>query len=645
MRKFLASIYFRRASLALLHDVLMAVTAFVLALLLRLGFQRAEDLTQWDLWISAVIFGVVSGAVFLTTGLYRGIWRYASLNDMLGIVRAATLAVLVFLPITFMVTRLDTLPRSSLIVTWLLLIALLSGPRLLYRLLKDGGLNHVLERDTHLRVPVLLIGAGDSAELFISSLKRDANYEVLAVVDEKGRRVGRRIRGIPVVGDLGKLPEILAQMTSQSGRRPQRIILTKELRREQMNMLLALAEDHGVTLDRLPQLTDFKRSQGSEPLLPQPVAIEDLLRRPQIVLDPEPVRQMVIGRRVLVTGAGGSIGSELVRQLAAQDPSEISLVESSEFNLYRMDRELSRDWVSLPRIAHLCDVRDAAALERVFADVRPELVFHAAALKHVPIVEAQPVEGVLTNVSGTRNVADACNRHGVAIMVLISTDKAVNPSNVMGASKRLSESYCQALDLEARRRGSGPRYVTVRFGNVLGSTGSVVPLFQDQLMRGGPLTVTHPDMTRYFMTVGEAVRLVLQSAAVGAHRQSEEAGKIYVLDMGRPVKIVELAEQIIRLSGKRPYRDVDIVFSGLRAGEKLYEELFHDQETLVATDQPGLLLAAPRTLDLAALISGLDDLLAAARAQDDAQVQRLLAKLVPEWHHSAEIVELPRKVR
>ncbi|WP_421708755.1 polysaccharide biosynthesis protein [Algihabitans sp.] len=645
MRDFFASIYFRRASLALLHDVAMAVTAFVLALLLRLGFQRVEDLIQRDLWVSAVIFGIVSGAVFLMTGLYRGIWRYASLNDMLGIVRSATLAVLVFLPITFMVTRLDALPRSSLIVTWLLLIALLSGPRLLYRLLKDGGLTHVLERDAHLRVPVLLIGAGDSAELFISSLKRDANYEVLGVVDEKGRRVGRKIRGVPVIGDLEKLPEALAQFTSQSGRPPQRMILTKELRRDQMNILLALAESHGVTLDRLPQLTDFKRSQDSEPLQPQPVAIEDLLRRPQIVLDPEPVRQMVIGRRVLVTGAGGSIGSELVRQLAAQGPSQIGLLEASEFNLYSIDRELDRDRPQLRRSAHLCDVRDAAALERVFAEVQPELVFHAAALKHVPIVEAQPTEGVLTNVSGTRNVAEACQKHGVTVMVLISTDKAVNPSNVMGASKRLSESYCQALDLEARRRGHGPRYVTVRFGNVLGSTGSVVPLFQDQLMRGGPLTVTHPDMTRYFMTVGEAVRLVLQSAAVGVHRQSEEAGKIYVLDMGRPVKILELAEQIIRLSGKRPYRDVDIVFNGLRPGEKLYEELFHDQETLVSTDQPGLLLAAPRTVDLSDLRSGLDRLVAAAQAQDDAEVRGLLSSLVPEWHQGAEILELPRKAR
>ncbi len=643
MRHLLTSTYFRRAALAFLHDVAVAMAAFVLALLLRLGTQAVELLARDDLWIALIIFGLVSGAVFLGTGLYRGIWRYASLNDMLGIVRAATLAVLLFLPVTFMVTRLEALPRSSLVITWLLLIALLSAPRVIYRLLKDGSLTHILERNAHLRVPVLLIGAGDAAELFISSLKRNPSYEVLAVIDDKGRRVGRRIRGVPVVGSLNELDALFARVSRRHGRKPQRLILTKDLPRERLSELLSFAERHGLTLDRLPRLTDFKRSAAGEPIRPEPIAIEDLLRRPQIMLDPEPVRRLVQGRRVLVTGAGGSIGSELVRQLADQEPAEIALLDNGEFNLYRIDAELGRSRPDLARSPHLCDVRDAGALERIFAEVRPELVFHAAALKHVPIVEAHPLEATRTNVAGTRHVAEACLRHGVAVMLLISTDKAVNPTNVMGATKRLAESYCQALDLEARRSGQGPRFVTVRFGNVLGSTGSVVPLFQEQLAAGGPLTVTHPEITRYFMTTQEAVRLVLQSAALGLARQAAEAGKIYVLDMGAPVKIVELAEQMIRLAGKRPYKDVEIQFTGLRPGEKLYEELFHSQETLAQTDQQGLLLAAPRTAELATLRQGLDQLAAASEAQDSGAALALLGRLVPEWSHSAEVIPLPRR--
>jgi O-antigen biosynthesis protein WbqV len=637
------STYLRRASLAFLHDLTMAVAAFVLALMLRLGFESHEALGRQDLWASVLIFGAVAALVFLSVGLYRGIWRYASLNDILAIVRAATLTVLFFLPITFMVTRLEALPRSSLVITWLLLVVLLSAPRVLYRLLKDGGLTHVLERNSHLRVPVFVIGAGDAAEVFISSLKGDDNYEVLAVIDEKGRRAGRRIRGIPVYGPMESLPQIFESVAQRQGRRPQRVILSKELSRERLTELLDFAEQRGISLDRLPRLTDFRTSQARDALVPQPVAIEDLLRRPQIVLDPAPVRRMIFGKRVLVTGAGGSIGSELVRQLAAQEPDELYLLEGSEFNLYKIDREVGTDWPQLRRRALLCDVRDRAALDRVFAHLKPQVVFHAAALKHVPIVEEHPMEGVRTNVGGTRNVADASLRHGADVMVLISTDKAVNPSNVMGASKRLAESYCQALDVEAGRSGRATRFVTVRFGNVLGSTGSVVPLFQDQLVRGGPLTVTHPEMTRYFMTIREAVRLVLQSGALGVQRRQEEAGTIYVLDMGKPVKIVELAEQMIRLAGKRPYKDVEIVFTGLRPGEKLYEELFHDQEKLVQTDQPGLLLAAPRVTDAEALRRGLDGILSAAENQDATTTVEALRRLVPEWCHGADVIQLPRR--
>jgi O-antigen biosynthesis protein WbqV len=386
---------------------------------------------------------------------------------------------------------------------------------------------------------------------------------------------------------------------------------------------------------RLPRLTDF--SGGLEERLQiRPIAIEDLLGRTQNTLDRPAMRRLVEGRRVLVTGAGGSIGSELARQIAAYEPQQLTLFDNSEFNIYSIDLELGERFPALPRAAIMGDVRDPARVARLFAEATPDLVFHAAALKHVPMVEHNPLEGLHTNVLGTRNVADACRRAGVAAMVLISTDKAVNPPNVMGASKRLAESYCQALDLlrqsGAQPSGGGTRFVTVRFGNVLGSTGSVVPLFQHQIAMGGPLTVTHPEMTRYFMTIREAVELVLQATALGTESPDAEAGHLYVLDMGEPVKIVDLARQMIRLSGLRPDKEVEIHFTGLRPGEKLHEELFHRAEALMPTSHPGLRLAAPRAADAELLGRSLDELAALVQQGERDKALRLLHRLVPEFH-------------
>jgi O-antigen biosynthesis protein WbqV len=366
------------------------------------------------------------------------------------------------------------------------------------------------------------------------------------------------------------------------------------------------------------------------------VAIEDLLGRPQASLDRAAMARLIAGRRVLVTGAGGSIGAELVRQAAEFGPARLVLLDHAEYLLYNIDLELGERWPELPRRPVLADVRRRADLERVFAAESPELVLHAAALKHVPLIEANPGEAVLTNVVGTCNLADLSHAHGVRAMLQVSTDKAIDPASVMGATKRLAESYGQALDLALRGTGEAEeatRFVTVRFGNVLGSTGSVVPLFQRQLDRGGPITVTHPEMTRYFMTVREAVQLVLQAAALGTSGgEREEIGKIYVLDMGEPIRIVDLARQMIRLAGLRPVHDIDFVFTGMRLGEKLHEQLFHPGEAMVATSHPSLKLAAARTSNLELLRRGIDGLAAAAHQGDDTELRRLLAKLVPEWN-------------
>lgn len=637
--------FFRRIGhpwIAFSHDAIMAAVSFLVSLYLRLGgdvFKHAEGF----LLEGMAIFTAVAIAVFLSMRLYRGIWRYASLDDLVAITRAVTLVILIFTPIMFMVTRLEALPRSLLVINWFVLMALLGGPRFLYRLIKDRRFDHLLERNSYRRVPILLVGTGEETEMFIRATDHEAGaaYRVVGVLDEKGTRIGRNIRGVPILGTPEQLPNISARLEAR-GERPQRLILTRQnLDGAKVRELLEMTDGLGIALSRLPKLTDFQHSDA-ESIELRPIAIDDLLGRPQTVLDRDAMAKMIAGRRVLITGAGGTIGSELVRQISDCAPAHLALFDNCEFNLYQIDGQLAQRHGEVSQSALLGDVRDAARLAIVFEREAPDLVFHAAALKHVPMVEQNPVEGMFTNVIGTRNVADACQKAGVAAMVMVSTDKAVNPTNIMGATKRLAESYCQSLDLAAATHGSGTRFVTVRFGNVLGSTGSVVPLFQDQLRRGGPLTVTHPDITRYFMTAREAVELVLQASVLGAH--GEKHGGIFVLDMGEPIRIQDLAKQMIRLGGLQPGTDIAIEFTGLRPGEKLHEELFHDSEKLVKTACKGIFLATPRTADHAILVRAFDELAGHCQARKSNHARELLNKLVPEFtSQSPDASALPQK--
>jgi O-antigen biosynthesis protein WbqV len=618
----------------------MAAASFVLAFYLRLGWDLLNYEPRLTL-IYCTMFTSVAAVVFLFTGLYRGIWRYASLPDLFNITRAATLTILIFLPIVFIFTRLETLPRSTLIINWLVLIALLGGPRLAYRLFKDHGLDHVLERTSSQVVPVLLISARDGADTFIRETVRDRNavYRVVGVLSDTRSRVGREIYGVPVLGTLDELETVVARLDKR-GSRPQKLITAPGLDGATVRGLFERADALAIPLARLPRATELQQGFADAATI-KPIAIEDLLGRSQAVLNREAMARLVRGRRIMVTGAGGTIGSELARQLAALAPERLILFDNSEFLLYSIDIELRQQFPGQPLRPLLGDVRNRRRIGEVLAAEAPEIVFHAAALKHVPMVEENPVEGVLTNIVGSRNVAEAARTQGVQLVVQISTDKAVNPTSVMGATKRLAEAACQALDLDeaarVRRSASGvtgTRFVTVRFGNVLGSTGSVVPLFARQLAAGGPLTVTDPEVTRFFMTVREAVELVLEASATAAGEQreaSEALGKIFVLDMGEPVKIVDLAHQMIRLAGLRPERDIRIEFTGLRAGEKLHEELFHDAEAVMPTANPALRLAAPRTADYAVLARSLDELEEQARTANEARVLDLLQRLVPEY--------------
>jgi FlaA1/EpsC-like NDP-sugar epimerase len=620
-----------RAKVAFAHDVLMAAVAFVVALYLRVGgdfgYFPMPAVVQ-----ATLMYTMIAAAVFWMMRLYSGIWRYASVEDLLAIIRAVTTISLVFFAAMFLVSRLELIPRSTLPINWLVLLALLGGPRFVYRLFKDRRAHDAAERDGERRIPVLLVGAGDSAELFIRAVNRakQSAWHAVGLVDETGGRVGRNIHGVHVLGNIGNIPAIVARLDSE-GRKPQRLIVTKSrIAGDDIQRLLDISERTGVALARMPMPDDFRDSIDATPEV-RPINIEDLLGRAQATLDRGSMAKLIGGRRVLVTGAGGTIGSELCRQIATFGPTSLALVDSSEYQLYAIDLEIGEKAPDLPRNPVLADVRDQGRISRIFADEQPELVFHAAALKHVPMVELHPDEGALTNVLGTRVVADACRAHGVRAMVLISTDKAVNPSSMMGATKRIAESYCQALDLaEAPQGAERTHFITVRFGNVLGSTGSVVPLFQRQLAAGGPLTVTHPDMTRYFMTVREAVELVLQASVQGVTDEAEQ-GKIYVLDMGEPVKIIDLARQIILLAGLQPDIDVKIEITGPRPGEKLFEEILHASEALVPTTHPGILQAAPRATDLPLIGKAIDELAATAKVGQNADLCAIVERLVPEF--------------
>ncbi len=583
-------------------------------------------------WGAAVL--LLAGLPFRLSVQY---WRFVGVGDLLG-VTAASIAAAALFPVPLHEAGIVLASPAFPVAHALSLMVLLSLPRIAYRLKQEDAAR------TESAPPVLLVGSGDGADLFIRAMggERNPPYRVAGLLSTGTAQTGRRLNGHAILGSLADAPAVLARLRAADTLPVALVVTDPELSGDALAALMEAAGAEGVRVARAARATTLDATapdpSGAARLELKPVALEDLLNRPQVRLDRAGMARLVQGRRVLVTGAGGSIGAELARQVAALGPSVLGLLDNGEFALWQIDLELGETLPAVPRRAMLADVRDEARIRTVMDDFRPELVFHAAALKHVPMVEDNPLEGILTNAGGTRHVAEAARAVGAAAMVLISTDKAVNPTSVMGASKRLAEMFCQGLDIDARRSG-GMRCITVRFGNVLGSTGSVVPLFQRQLARGGPLTVTHPDMQRYFMTVREAVGLVLEASVVGSGEQAFDAlgqGGIFVLDMGPPVKIVELARQMIRLAGLRPDADVQIRFTGLRPGEKLFEELFHGHEPPAPTAYPGLLMASPRTADPAIIARAIDELALTCRGGNTRLALAMLARLIPEFDHNKD---------
>jgi O-antigen biosynthesis protein WbqV len=648
----------RRILLNFLVDLALAAAALPLALWLDAPGDWPPAL-WWPPALAGGLAAFLLGAVPLR--LARQYWRFSGLPDMLAVLAAAvTMAALfslgLFLAGPFPGGAARGWGPPSIAFPFLhagSLVALLGAARMAVRMRHTHyrGARALSSGEAPART-VMLAGSGEAADLFLRALsaQRVPGFRVLGILAPRARQAGRRILGVPILGALDDADEVLERLREQNRLPATLVLVGSDVSGKDLEALLDAADRHGVTVRRAPRPTaldptapERQRPAGMERRITlRPIGIEELLDRPQVPLDREGIARLVRGRRVLVTGAGGTIGGELARQVAGLGPAMLTLLDHGEFALYSIDLELGELHPEVPRRAVLADVRDETRIRRLMEETRPELVFHAAALKHVPMVENDPAEGLLTNAQGTRIVADAARAAGAVEMVFISTDKAVNPTSVMGAGKRLAEMYCQGLDMQARQGAAGGhggmRCVTVRFGNVLGSTGSVVPLFRRQLERGGPLTVTHPDMRRYFMTVREAVGLVLQASVVGAEDRADQPpelreGGIFVLDMGDPVKIVDLARRMIRLAGLRPEEDVEIRFTGLRPGEKLYEELFHGQEPPNPTRFPGLLVATPRTADPALVGRAIDEIAAACRAGQPKLALAQLSRLVPEFDH------------
>lgn len=601
----------RNRLLVMIHDLVWIPLAIWLAFWLRFNLETVPPLHLEALQLLIVLALPLQAVSFWYFGLYRGIWRFASIPDLMRIFKAVALGAIFAFVAMFVWQRLQGLPRSVIILYPAILTVGLAAPRLFYRWIKDRHLNiSAFERKR-----ALLIGAGQAGELLVRDLLKSGPYEAVGFLDDAQRRQGQEIHGVRVIGRISDLGEIIQKRGIEV------VLLTLPSASHQLiQNVVEQCQQHNVVCRTLPSVSDLADGKVEVSRLRR-VQIEDLLGRETVELDQSGIHQLLTGRCVLITGAGGSIGSELCRQVVRHKPACLLLLDHGEFNLYTIEQEIS---ARLPAetLLHglLGDIRDTSRMSWVFEQFKPDVVFNAAAYKHVPLVEENPAEGVKTNVFGTCSIADLAVQHGVKKFVQVSTDKAVNPTNVMGATKRTAEIYCQNLNLRADHTA----FITTRFGNVLASAGSVVPLFRKQIEAGGPVTVTHPDITRYFMTIPEAASLILQAGSMG------EGGEIFVLDMGEPVKIVDLAEQMIRLTGLEPGRDIEISFTGLRPGEKLYEELFHESEVLSPTTHPKIMLSGSRVVAWDEMKAVMDELRASCGKRDIQLIYDGLQQLVPE---------------
>jgi len=598
-----------------LHDLGMVLLAWQGLVLLRYA-SLDQPLPTHGFLAETLLVAGLQLLVFWRMGLYRGLWRFASLPDLKNILISSLLGgALIALVLFLFLDRAEGVPRLALLLYPPALVLLLGGPRLLYRVWKDG---QSLRFTSGQGERLLVLGVGPTAESLIRDLQRSDRFHVVGLLDDDRSLQGAKIQGVPVLGRLDDLA-VIAEETAAT----RVAIALGGDRSEALGRIAAQCERLRLRFSRVPAPEELLDGQAVHAAL-KDVAIEDLLGRDPVLPDWPAIRSSLLGRTVLITGAGGSIGAELSRQCAGLGVTRLVVLERSELALHQLQLEFRERFPAVEAVFQLGDCGDVTLLRRLLNQWRPEEVFHAAAYKQVPLLEAQPREAIRNNLLATDVVVRESVAAGVGTFVLISTDKAVNAINMLGASKRLAELACQAAVL-----GTDTRLVTVRFGNVLDSAGSVVPLFREQIRRGGPVTVTHPDVTRYFMTIPEACQLILQATTL------REASGIFTLDMGRPVPIRLLAEQMIRLAGFTPYRDIDIRYTGLRSGEKLHEELFHADETYVQTIHPKIFQAEPRGVDLDRFQEQLRLLRQAVQNDDEVRIREVISEAIPEFQPAA----------
>ena len=601
-----------RTVLVFLFDLFAVLLAWVGGLLIRFNFNWPSGYDK-KILIGLAVLVVFHAIACRWAGLYRGMWIFASLPDLKRVLRAVGISALALVALMAL-DRMPgpVIPRSMLVLYPLLLLIVMGGGRAAWRMWKEHRIYGDLRAAGK---PVVIVGAGSGGAMLVRELERSADWRVVALVDDNPAKWGLELYGHPVAGAIEQLPQVLQDFKAQHV-----ILAMPSAAADALKRAADTAVRAGAHVFTVPGIEDLMSGKVAINAM-RPVDIEDLLGREPVKIDSAHLKDMIGAKTVLITGAGGSIGSELCRQLARFAPARLVLVEASEFALYNIEQWFRVHKPEIEIVPLAADVKDAARLEEVFSTWKPQLVFHAAAYKHVPLMEVHNAwQAVRNNVLGTLQVAMQAQRHGAERFVLISTDKAVNPTNVMGATKRLAEMACEALHSAGK---GGTQMEMVRFGNVLGSTGSVIPKFAEQIARGGPVTVTHPEINRYFMSIPEAAQLVLQAASMG------HGGEIFVLDMGEPVKIVDLARNMIRLSGYSE-DEIRIEFTGLRPGEKLYEELLADSEETRETPHPKLRIARSRPVN-GTFLEELEQWLAQPGPVADEEVRMGLKRWVPEY--------------
>jgi FlaA1/EpsC-like NDP-sugar epimerase len=604
---------FQKKTLVIFHDLLVSVFAWQFAWWARFNFSFPFE--NWEVSVFTIpIIVILQIIIFRRFRLYRGIWRFASIPDLWNIFRASIVGALSVTLICFVLFRLEGIPRSILILYPFFLMFFLGAPRLGYRVWKDHSFNI---NTIAVSKRVLIIGAGRATDMLVREMIREGSYIPVGILDDNTQLKSSEIHGIRVLGNIESVKDVCVKHEVDII-----IIAIPSANSHQMRAIVEKCELTGLPIRTLPGIQDMVSVTEALPKLRE-VSIEDLLGREKIEMDWDEVRIELVNKKVLVTGGGGSIGSELCVQISKLQPSKLIIFERSEFNLYKIEQTLSGLGVSAEYI--LGDLCDIDKVENVFKIYSPDFIFHAAAYKHVPILERDAREAIRNNILGTKNIADTASKYNSSRFILISTDKAVNPTNVLGATKRLGELYIEFIN-----KLSKTNFITVRFGNVLDSDGSVVPLFREQINAGGPITVTHPEITRYFMTIREASQLILQASKMGV------GGEIFVLDMGEPVKINYLAEQMIRLSGLEPNKEIFIEYSGLRPGEKMYEELFYSDEIREKTTHRKILLAKHSVTSLQDLDIKINKIINSLDEFDNEKQKALLKDVVPFFDEQEE---------